>query len=325
MSEESHILLAYGFNGDGTAVPLKGKKISLEIRNEGLSWVHLNADHHKTRAWIKKEIDYLDKIVIEALLADETRPRLVKFDNGSLIILRAVNLNENSEPEDMTSIRMWIDGQRIISLQKRNVSAISHIENQIKNGHAPKTSGEFITSLCTEISNRLGPTLEEVNEMTADIEEKVLENHDINLREDIIRVRKKVTIFKRYLAPQKEVINNLRLSNQYWLNDIDRRNLQENYDHMVRYVEDLDEIKERAQIIHDELTNSITEKLNKNMYVMSVIASIFLPLTFITGMFGMNLLNIPFATNSDGFYILTAILVCVVGFQIAYFKRKDWF
>jgi zinc transporter len=161
--------------------------------------------------------------------------------------------------------------------------------------------------------------------MTADIEEKVLENHDVNLREDIIGVRKKVTIFRRYLTPQKEVIGALKISNQDWLNDMDRRNLQENYDHMVRYVEDLDEIKERSQIIHDELTNSITEKLNKNMYVMSVIASIFLPLTFLTGMFGMNVGGIPFNTNVDGFYTLTAIACAVGGLQILYFKRKKWF
>jgi zinc transporter len=325
MSKEGHILLAYGFGDDGTALPLKGKKISVEIKNEGLAWVHLDADNEKTRSWLKKEVNYLDKIIVEALLADETRPRLVKFDNGSLIILRAVNLNANSAPEDMTSIRIWIDAQRIISLQKRSNSAIAHIDNQIKCGHAPKSSGEFLTMLCTELTDRLAPVLEEINEMTADIEEKVLENHDVNLREDIIGVRKKVTIFRRYLTPQKEVIGALKISNQDWLNDMDRRNLQENYDHMVRYVEDLDEIKERSQIIHDELTNSITEKLNKNMYVMSVIASIFLPLTFLTGMFGMNVGGIPFNTNVDGFYTLTAIACAVGGLQILYFKRKKWF
>lgn len=325
MTEENHILFAYGFTGDGAANALKGKRISLELKNEGLAWVHLDADNTKSRSWIKKEVAYLDKIIIEALLADETRPRLVKFDNGSLIIFRAVNLNPYSSPEDMTSIRIWIDSQRIISLQKRNVNAISHIDNEIKSGRAPKSSGEFLTMLCTELTDQLGPILEEINDMTADIEEKVLENHDVSLREDIISVRKKVTIFKRYLTPQKEVINSLKISNQDWLNDIDRRNLQENYDHMARYLEDLDEIKERSQIIHDELTNSITEKLNKNMYIMSVIASVFLPLTFITGMFGMNVGGIPYNIDDYGFFKLTAIVCGVVGLQILYFKKKKWF
>jgi len=325
MSSESHILLAYGFGSDATAVPLKGKKISLELKNEGLAWVHLDADNPKTRAWLKKEINYLDKIIIEALLADETRPRLLKFDNGSLIILRAVNLNKDASPEDMTSIRIWIDSQRIISLQKRSATAIYHIDSEIKSGHAPRNAGEFLTMLCNELTDRLSPVLEDISEMTADIEEKVLVNHDVSLREDIISVRKKVIIFKRYLAPQKEVIGALKISNQDWLNDIDRRNLQENYDHMVRYVEDLDEMRERSQIIHDELSNSITEKLNKNMYIMSVIASVFLPLTFITGMFGMNVEGIPFGVDNFGFYKLTAITCAVVGFQILYFRRKKWF
>lgn len=325
MTDNSNVLLAYGFNTDGTAVALKGKAVGVELKNEGLAWVHLDANNPKTKNWLKKEISYLDQIIVDALLAEETRPRLVEFDSGSLIILRGVNFNQSSNPDDMVSIRMWVDNERIISLQKRQVRAVFEIEEEINAGKAPKSSGEFVSSLCKKLLHHLKPFLDNLDEITGDIEEKVLETHNDELRESIIGIRKQALMFKRHLSPQKEVINYLRFCNQDWLNDLDRRNLEENYNNTMRYIEDLDEIKERSQIIHDELSNSITQRVNKNMYVLSVISAIFLPLTFLTGMFGMNVSGIPKSDSPVGFYWVSAVLFLVVGFQIMIFKKFKWF
>lgn len=325
MTENSHILLAYDLGDGDTPLPLKGKAVSLELKNQGLAWVHLDANNPKTKNWLKKEISYLDQIIIDALLEDETRPRLVEFENGALIILRGVNFNHSSNPDDMVSIRVWVDSERIISLQKRQVRAVFEIEEEILIGKAPKNSGEFIANICKKLLHHLEPFLANLDELTGDIEEKVLETHDDELRESVINIRKQALMFRRHLAPQKEVIKHLCSCNQDWLNDIDRRNLEENFNNTMRYIEDLDEIKERSQIIHDELSNSINQKVNKNMYVLSVISAIFLPLTFLTGVLGMNVAGIPKADNPTAFYWVVAILFVVVGFQIIIFKRHKWF
>jgi zinc transporter len=94
---------------------------------------------------------------------------------------------------------------------------------------------------------------------------------------------------------------------------------------VVRYIEDLDAIRERAQIIMDELANIIAEKLNRNMYVLSVIAAIFLPLGFLTGLLGINVGGIPGAENEYAFLFFSALLLVIVVVQIILFKLKKWF
>ena len=97
MKKDSHIILSYGFDGNGGGKPLKGKEISKKIKSKEFAWVHMDATHPDTREWLHAELDYLDPFVIEELLAEETRPRIIELGDGALIILRGVNLNENAD------------------------------------------------------------------------------------------------------------------------------------------------------------------------------------------------------------------------------------
>lgn len=322
---DNHILLAYAFDGNGHGIPINGKQAVLELKNDDLAWVHLDANNPNTATWLKKEVSYLDQIIVDALLADETRPRVMEFDEGSLIIFRGVNLNQNARPEDMVSIRLWIDSYRIISIQRRDLIAIHTIENSIKGGKAIKNAGEFVSILCHELAECLELFLEELGSATDEIEGRILETRGFDLRENTITIRKQAIMLKRHLAPQRDVVGKLVNCNQDWVSDIDKRNFQESHNHLIRYVEDLDEIRERSQIVHDELTNAITERVNRNMYVLSVIASVFLPLTFVTGLFGMNVSDIPVNNIPGAFYIVTGAMGIIVGLQILIFKKKKWF
>ena len=88
-------------------------------------------------------------------------------------------------------------------------------------------------------------------------------------------------------------------------------------------VEEVDEAANRAQILHDELANSLSEKLNKSMYKLSLITVIFMPLTFITGLFGMNVGGIPGSDSPAAFYICSFIMVGIVFLHLAFFKKKN--
>ena len=321
----NEIIFSYKFDGKGKGEALSGSDISKELKSNNPAWVHLNVNQNNTEEWLKQNVDYLDPIIIDALLADETRPRLEEYDEGSLLILRGVNLNPNSEPEDMISIRLWIDKHRIISLQKRELKATKEIEQKLIEGKGPKDAAEFMVQLATRLIEKIEPVISELDENTDDLEERVIESPDIKLRTQIIRVRKEAILLRRYLAPQREVINRLRTSEQKWLTKPHKRQLHENYDRIARYVEELDSIRERTQIVQDELQNSIADKLNKNMYILSVIAAIFLPLGFLTGLLGINVGGIPGSENQDAFLIFCGILIALIFIQIIWFKNMKWF
>src|SRR5690606_5952889 len=139
--------------------------------------------------------------------------------------------------------------------------------------------------------------------------ESLLEKPDKRLRSRVIDVRMKALMLRRYIAPQRDVIIHLRASDKKWISARDKRHLQESIDRLTRYVEDLDAIRERSQILKDELTYETSERLNRNTFLLSIVAAIFLPLTFITGLLGMNVAGIPFAQHSDAFVIVCALSV----------------
>ncbi len=326
MSKTNHILLAYNFDGQGNGNLIKNQEVAFELQNEGLAWVHLDANSKNTAAWLKKEVNYLDQIIIDALLADETRPRLAEFENGTMIILRGVNLDENAKPEDMVSIRVWVDDQRIITLQKRDIKGIKYIEEKIKSGKGPRTSGEFLAVLCYELSDHLQLVIERLADITDEVEEKILgTNFNESLQENVVTAKKQAIMLRRHIAPQKDVVGRLKNCQQGWLTELDRRHLQENYENIARYVEDLDEIKERSQVVHDEMSNLISRKLNQNMYFLSVMTAVFMPLNFIASLFGMNVGGIPLSNNQLGFWSISGVLLFLVAVQMFWSKQRKWF
>ena len=325
MQNNSHIIHACAIDGTGNGPVLEGDAISQTIKADALAWVHLDATHPKTRGWLEKKISYLDHIIIDALLADETRPRIMEFEEGALLILRGVNLNDEAHPEDMISIRLWIDQHRIISLQRRPLKAIKDIQELLTEGKGPKNSGDFIVMLAARLFERMEPIFTDLDEILDNVEEQVMEMPDTSERQAITQIRKQAIVFRRYIAPQRDVIAHLRTSEQPWLDQFHKRRLQESLDRVIRYVEDLDTIRERAQIVKDELSNALADKMNKNMYVLSVIAAIFLPLGFFTGLMGINIGGMPGVDNAHAFWVFSGILTVLVITQIALFKKLKWF
>ena len=320
------ILSAYTLDGTGSGQRLKDEdEITEKLRSEDLAWVHLERDHPKTREWLTKNVSYLDPSILDALLADETRPRLLEFETGVMMILRGVNLNENEDPEDMVSIRVWIDEHRIISLRRRKLKAAQDIAERVEAGKGPKNAGDFSVMLTSVLFDRMAPVLTDLDQRTDDAEEEVIETPDASLRAKITDIRKQAILFRRYIAPQRDVLSMLRVSDQKWLAQTHRRYLQENGDRLLRYVEDLDAVRERAAVIKDELANILSDRLNKNMYLLSIIAAIFLPLGFLTGLLGINVGGIPGSDNPDAFYIFSGILTALVLVQVILFRKLRWF
>lgn len=341
----SGILYAYRIGADGVAVslaeetldadglPISGGEISQErvaliheaLASQDLAWIHLDSNDPSSRSWAESELDFLDSLTLDALFAEETRPRILEFGDGALLILRGVNLNTQAEPEDMVSIRLWIDGTRIVSVRKRRLKAVTDLRERLKAGTGPKNAGEFLTLLTSRLFERMEPVFSELDEHLDDAEERVMEEADAKYRGQITAIRKQAIVFRRYIAPQRDVIASLRVSDMPWLGDLHKRRLQETLDRVIRYIEDIDTIRERAQIVKDELSNALSDKMNKNLYLLSVIAAVFLPLGFLTGLLGVNVGGVPGVDNADAFWIFSALLCVVVALQIALFKRWKWF
>ncbi len=327
------LLFAYSFDEHGVAHNLETQETANELKGDSLTWVHLDCNGNnlnKSKKWLEKEVSYLDHLIIDALLAQETRPRIIEFACGMLIILRSVNQNIDSKPEDMVSIRIWIDHSRIITIQKREMKEIFSLKNLISQGKKIKNSSDFLSSLCNQIGNETSLFLGKVGEKTDIIAYNITQpNQSLDmcqkLQQDLLQLRTQLAIIKRFLKPQKEVFSKLKnIETTSWLDELAKRHFAENQDLINLMIEDIDEAKERTQIMNDEIANTINSKLNRNMFRLSIVTMIFMPITFITGLFGMNLGGIP-GKDSESFFIIAGLIIFFAVAEVFLLKKHDWF
>lgn len=145
------------------------------------------------------------------------------------------------------------------------------------------------------------------------------------IRSGILELRREIIQLRRYLAPQREALSRLHAEKVSWLGEHDRLEVREASDKITRYVEDLDSARDRAGVAFEELASRQAEQMNSRMYVLSMIAGLFLPLGFLTGLLGINVGGIPLADNPWGFFEVVVFLIVVVLIQVVVFRRKQWF
>jgi len=320
---EEGLIVASLLDGTGGGEVLDWAGVSRWSPGDGLLWVHLDYDHPVSRRWLRDQAG-LDALVAEALMAEETRPRSLVIDGGILAALRGVNLNPGADPEDMVSIRLWSDGRRIVTARHRQLLSVTDLRESLARGRGPRTAAEFLVELSSRLVERMSEVIERIDESVDELETQVLTLQSHQLRPLISAVRREAIGLRRYLAPQREAMTRLFSERVEWLDEVDRLRLREVADRTTRYVEDLDMARERAVVVQEELMSRLSEQLDRRMYLLSLVAVVFLPLGFLTGLFGVNVEGIPGAHYKWAFLVFSALLVLLVGGQLLWFRRKRW-
>jgi zinc transporter len=169
------------------------------------------------------------------------------------------------------------------------------------------------------------PIVEELEDNIAAVEERMVLGEDTDFGESLFPLRKRLTIFRRYVTPQKLVLQKLHEERITCLCSENQQHFGEELDRVTRYIEELDELASRMQILNEELRNAHAERLNDLTYVFSVVATVFLPLGFLTGLLGINVGGVPAANHPYGFWLFTALCITVSGILLIAFKKFKWF
>jgi zinc transporter len=323
MSDEQGLLCAYVLDGKGGGREIGWEEVRSWQPTAGTLWVHLDRSEAESGRWLR-EASGLDALTCEALLAEETRPRIVSSGDGIVVILRGVNLHPEADPEDMVSIRMWVDSNRVISMRSRRLMAVQDVRDTISQSKGPKSATEIMVRIAARLVDRMGPVIEQLDTHVDDLEEEVLTAQSYDLRGKLSGLRRQAITLRRYIAPQREAMARLQTEDVAWLTPLDRGRLREISDRITRYVEDLDSARERAAVTQEELAGRLAEQMNKTMYVLSLVAAIFLPLGLITGLLGINVGGIPGVDSRWAFTIVCLILVGIAVVQGIVFKKMKW-
>jgi len=323
MANDDGLIAAYILDGKGGGKRVGWKEIQQWAPTAGLLWVHLNFEAPEAQRWIREESQLRD-VVSDALLAEESRPRITTFDDGVLVALRGVNLNPGADPDDMVSLRIWAEKNRIITTRRRKLLSVADLCSAVEKGKGPRTSGEFLEDVADRLMVRMGGVIDELEDKVAELEEAVLTAESHQLRPMLASIRRDAINLRRYMAPQREAIARLQSEKISWLAEEDRVRLRETYDRLTRYIEDLDAARERAAVTQEELISRLSEQMDNRMYVLSIVAAIFLPLGFLTGLLGINVGGVPGTEYKAAFAIFCLLLVALVIAEIVIFKKKKW-
>jgi zinc transporter len=321
--ETKGLIYAFLLDGKGSARRLGWEDVERWKPEEGPLWLHFDYTSPETVAWISEKSG-LHEVPASVLLTEESRPRTTPVGGGVLVALRGVNQNPGSDPEDMVAIRVWFDQTRIISTRRRVLLPEADIIESFEQGRGPRTTGEFLVDLAGRLVSRMEDVAEEVEDRVAQMEQEVIASDSHALRTRLSELRREAIMLRRYLSPQREAMTRLHAEDVPWLSESGRLRLREATDRLVRYIEDLDSARDRASVTQEELVNRLSEQLNTRMYVLSLVAAVFLPLGFLTGLLGINVGGIPGADNPSAFLVFLLVLAVVVILQILVFKRKRW-
>ena len=317
------LLHALLLDRNGSAKTIGPADIEKWRPEDGLIWLHLDVGERPPRAWLRDTIG-LESQVVEALTADETRPRSLNVGEGLLTVLRGVNTNPSDNPEDMVSIRLWIERDRIVSTRRRRLLSVQDLKNQLEQGVGPRSSGEFLSELIGRMADRIGGFVDTIEDRLSSIEEVETDESLQVRRRSLAALRRQTASVRRFVAPQRDALDRLYRNPGKLLSDPETNRLREEADRVTRYLEDLDLARERAVVLQEELMNELAQLQNTRMYVLSVVAAIFLPLTFVTGLLGMNVGGLPGIDSPRGFLIAVVVMFATSAAMLIYFRFRKW-
>ncbi len=319
------LVSAFGVkNSSGIALTWDEVKSGARFADFDWVWIHLNASSTEAADWVRAQ-SFIPAAAADALLAVETRPNMARIEDGVSVNFRGVNHNPGAEPEDMVALRIYADSKHVVTARRRRVKAITDVQEIIEKPHSgPKNSGEFVALLAAKITKAIGPYVEEIAESIDELEDIVLEQSERNVRARLADARRIAIQLRRYIAPQRDAINALSLTDLRLFDARTRLALRETSDAVTRMMEDIDTARERAMILHEQIMDQRSEEMNRNMLILATATAVFLPLHFLVGLLGINVGGIPGADSPLAFWVVVAVAVSLGAAMIGFFHAKGW-
>lgn len=320
MNAETGLIFARKLDRKGSANPVSWKDLPKEFPEDDTYWLHFDYENQAVQQWICS-LPQMDEALTEYLLHDDSRPGVLNHGDQLLLALRAINFNDNQDPEDLISIRCYITPKLIITLRRRKVHLLQTIRDKLDKGTGIKDSNDFIQKL-------LGLLINEIGKHTAKVDDRITNeelSEDEQSYERLIETQKELLHLSRFLHPQKTTLQQLSKLRPSWFREdlvLGTHTLSELH---IRYVEDLDFCLERTRVMKDELNAERSETMNQRLYLLALVSVIFLPLTVITGLLGVNLAGIPYANHYLAFFGLCLLMALITALILFVLRKNKWF
>ena len=266
-------------------------------------------------------------IVLENIVDVNQRPKFEEYDKGIFIALRALSFNKKKNEVQKEHVVIYFNNGLIITFQETESDLFEAVRKRILSSSLrirQRETDYLAYALLDVIVDKYYIVLEEMEDVIENLEEKMLVEQNIKDKNKIHHLKKELLIMRKSVAPLREAIGQFSKTESSFVQNNSQAFIRDLYEHTVQIMDSIDSSRDILNGLQDLFISEISFKMNKVMQLLTLISVIFIPLTFLAGIYGMNFDNIPELHYRYGYHILLGVMFVIFIVLLVFFKRKKW-
>lgn len=300
----------------------------LAFKNKpGVTWINVNGISHIANLEKLGECFNIHPLILEDILNIDQRPKMEDLDDYLFIVLKTILYDHKKNEIVASQISMILGNNYVISFHESDGDIFAPIRERLRTakGRMRKLGADFLAySLVDLIVDHYFVVLEEFGESIEFLEEEVVSHPTPQTLRDIHRFKNDMIILRKSMWPLREVIGRLDKRESPLISDVAGIYFKDVYDHTITAIDTVETYRDIITGMLDIYLSSVSNKLNEIMKVLTIIATIFMPLTFIVGLYGMNFKFMPELEWRWGYFAVLAFMALISIFMLCYFRKRRW-
>ena len=295
---------------------------------EGMvDWYDLRGIHDEQ--WIEAlgKTFEIHPLVLEGVADVHQRPKFQEFQKGNSVTLKAIAFNKQANEITTEHITIYFRPGFVATFQESDTDLFAAVRKRVKgaSGRIRKRGADYLTyALIDEIVDNYYVVLDDVEEVIEDLEDRLLGSEDIRNKGEIHDLKKQLLILRKSIAPLREAIGRFSKSESTFIEESTRVFVRDLYDHTIQVMDSVENYRDMLVGLQDLFLSEVSFKMNQVIQVLTIISAIFIPLTFLAGLYGMNFEYIPELHYRNGYFILLGVMAVIAIGLVIFFKRKKW-
>lgn len=292
-----------------------------------VSWINIDGIHQARVIADLGAMFQLHPLVIEDILTPDQRPKMEIFDGYIYIVLKMLDYDEKNHEVIGEQVSLLLTPHVVMCFQERPGDVFDPVRKRIRNGKGRiRTLGSdyLAYALLDTIVDRYFLILEKLGEDLEEMEDAVVENPEHQTLQKVHHMRKEMIFMRKSIWPLRELVANLEREESPLVEVPTRRFFRDVYDHTIQIIDTVETFRDMLSGLHDTYLSSISNRMNEIMKVLTIIATIFIPLTFVAGIYGMNFRFMPELQWKWGYPAVWLVLLTLAAGMLRFFKKKNW-
>ena len=292
-----------------------------------VTWININGIHDVEIMGKIGEYVSLHPLLLEDIMNTDQRPKIEDFGDYIFIILKMIYNNEKKNEIEIEQVSLILGLNFVISFQEREGDVFNSIRERIRRGKGKirKSGADYLAyTLIDAIVDNYFVILEGTGEKIEEMEEKLITNPTPKTLQGIHNLKRDMIFLRKSVWPLREVISGLQRTESSLIKESTGIYLRDVYDHSIQVIDTIETFRDMISGMLDIYLSSISNKMNEVMKLLTIIATIFIPLTFIAGVYGMNFVYMPELQLRWGYFATLFIMAVVSVFMLIYFRKKKW-